>query len=100
MTARRAGVFHHREFPFPRVLFQEAFAQIRQGTDNVKLSAKDRLVRHHGADFPAVKQIDQKRFNDVVPMVGKRDFVAAFFIRNFKFFCGAGGNRGSRDFSG
>ena len=84
ISAGWAGVFHLGKLTLPSILFEKVLAQIRQRTDHMEFSSKDGLIRHHGADFPAEKNVEQKRFNDIIPMVGKGNFVAALFIGNFK----------------
>jgi hypothetical protein len=50
----------------------------------VQFAAKDALVGQHRADFPAVKQIDKQRLDDIIAVVCKRYFIAAVRIRDFE----------------
>ena len=45
---------------------------------------EDRLIRDHRADLPSVEEVDQEGLDDIVPVVGKGDLVAAPLRRDLE----------------
>lgn len=50
----------------------------------MQFTAEYALFGQHRTDFPAVKHVNQQRFDNIIAVMGKSDLVAAIFVRDFK----------------
>ena len=64
--------------------FEKAFFHISQRADETELPLKVRLVRYHGANFAAKKDVEKECFDNVVFVMGQSQFIASVIPGEFE----------------
>ena len=84
VSGKMARWLVNRQLLQPAVSDDFLFIQVSQGSDQGQGAVEQALVGNHGAEVAAIKQVEQRRLDDVVAMMAKSNFIDLFFPGPFK----------------